>query len=62
MNYEIRIDLYETKYCYLDNKLHREDGPAIEHPAGQNCGIKMENFIGKMVRLSSILVEKNDGI
>jgi hypothetical protein len=28
------LDIYGDKYYYLDNILHREDGPAIEHTNG----------------------------
>ena len=32
--YTIKIDDNGTKSWYLNNKLHREDGPAIEYPDG----------------------------
>ena len=28
--YTVKVDKYGSKYWYLDDKLHREDGPAIE--------------------------------
>ena len=34
MNYDIRIDGYGNKYYYVNNILHRENGPAIEHTNG----------------------------
>ena len=34
MNYDIRISQYGTKFYYVNNKLHREDGPAIEYDDG----------------------------
>ena len=30
MKYDIRINEYGTKCYYVNNELHREDGPAIE--------------------------------
>ena len=30
MNYEIKINEYGDKFYYVNKKLHREDGPAIE--------------------------------
>ena len=30
---ECKVDQYGTKYWYLNDELHREDGPAIEHPS-----------------------------
>jgi len=34
MNYVIKTDEYGIKCYYLNNLLHREDGPAIEYPEG----------------------------
>ena len=34
MNYDIKIDEYCTKRYYVNNVLHREDGPAIEYASG----------------------------
>ena len=31
---EIKVDLHGTKEWYLNGKLHREDGPAIEWSDG----------------------------
>ena len=31
MNYTIKTNTLGDKYYYLNNVLHREDGPAIEH-------------------------------
>ena len=33
-NYDIIIDNYGTKRYYLNDQLHRENGPAIECPSG----------------------------
>ena len=32
--YTVKISDTGTKYWYLDDKLHREDGPAIEYTSG----------------------------
>ena len=34
MKYDIRIDLYGNKHYYVNNNLHREEGPAIEFTNG----------------------------
>jgi len=34
MNYDIKIDLYGNKYYYVNNVVHREDGPAVEFSDG----------------------------
>ena len=34
MNYDIKIDEYGTKCYYVNNVLHRDDGPAIEYVSG----------------------------
>ena len=31
------IDTYGTKYWYLNDKLHRSDGPAVEYYNGTKC-------------------------
>jgi hypothetical protein len=42
------IDMYGIKRWYKDNKLHREDGPAIE-----NNGINYWYYNGTLVKCSS---------
>jgi len=32
--YEVKVYTNGAKYWYLNGKLHREDGPAIEHTSG----------------------------
>ena len=32
--YTVKVSNYGRKYWYLNGKLHREDGPAIEHSDG----------------------------
>jgi len=34
MKYDIEIDKFRTKRYYLNNVLHRDDGPAIEYTNG----------------------------
>ena len=34
-SYKIKIDRYGTKCYYLNEKLHREDGPSIEFANGE---------------------------
>ena len=34
MNYNIKISKYGTKRYYVNEQLHREDGPAEEYPNG----------------------------
>ena len=34
MNYNIKIGLYGDKHYYVNNVLHREDGPAVEYVNG----------------------------
>jgi hypothetical protein len=34
---EMKIDANGTKRWYLGNKLHREDGPALERVDGEKC-------------------------
>ena len=34
-----KVDVYDNgdKHWYLNGKLHREDGPAVEHTGGTKC-------------------------
>jgi len=34
MNYTIKTNKFGNKYYYLNNVLHREDGPAVEYTTG----------------------------
>ena len=34
ITYEVKVYSNGTKYWYLNDKLHREDGPACEYPNG----------------------------
>ena len=34
IEYTVKVNKCETKYWYLNGKLHREDGPAVEYPDG----------------------------
>jgi len=34
ITYTVKVDEHGAKYWYVNNKLHREDGPAIEYASG----------------------------
>ena len=34
IEYKVKVNKDGSKYWYLNGKLHREDGPAIEHSSG----------------------------
>ena len=34
---ELKIEQDGTKCWFLNDKLHREDGPAVEYPNGRKC-------------------------
>ena len=40
MKYDIKIDKSGDKYYYVNNVLHREDGPAIEYADGEKRWFK----------------------
>ena len=44
MNYDVRTDLFGTKYYYVNNVLHREDGPAIEYVDGSKYWYKNDKL------------------
>ena len=54
---EIKVDLHGTKEWYLNGKLHREDGPAVEHADGD----KLWFLNGKIHREDGPAVECTDG-
>ena len=39
MKYDIETDRFGTKHYYINNVLHREDGPAVEYSNGSKCFI-----------------------
>ena len=51
------IDIFGDKYWYVDGKLHRIDGPAIE----QTSGTKHWYVNGRVHRLDGPAVELSDG-
>ena len=55
--YEVWIDEYGNKRCYLNGKLHREDGPAIEWTDGD----KAWYLDGKLHREDGPAVEHING-
>jgi hypothetical protein len=54
---EMKIDANGTKHWYLNGKLHREDGPAVENPDG----IKLWYLKGKYHREDGPAIEWTDG-
>ena len=56
-NYDIKINKYGTKYYYVNNVLHREDGPAIELVNGHKACYKN----GKIHREDGPAIEYADG-
>lgn len=57
MKYEIRIDEIGTKRYYLNDILHREDGPAIESYNGTKYWLKN----GKYHREDGPAIEHDNG-
>jgi hypothetical protein len=53
-----RFEQYENKICYyLNDKLHRKDGPAIEYSSGSKFWYKN----GLLHRIDGPAVEYSDG-
>jgi hypothetical protein len=54
------VEVYDngTKYCYLNGKYHREDGPAIEHANGGKAWYRD----GKCHREDGPAIEYADGV
>jgi len=40
MNYDIKIDKFGNKFYYVNKKMHREDGPAVEYIDGTKSWYK----------------------
>jgi len=57
MDYDIRVDDYGNKMWYLNGKLHREDGPAVEWVTGG----KQWWLNGKLHREDGPAVERANG-
>jgi len=57
MKYDIKIDEYGDKYYYVNNVLHREDGPAVEW----HDGYKAWYVNGKRHREDGPAVERPNG-
>lgn len=47
---------------YKDDKIHREDGPAIIRSCGENNGGRMEDYTVLMVQQLFLQMVQNDGI
>jgi hypothetical protein len=37
IEYKVKVNDYGDRYWYLNGKLHREDGPAVEYANGMCC-------------------------
>ena len=57
ITYTVTVDEYKNKRWYLNNKLHREDGPAIENADGS----KYWFLNGKLHREDGPAAEWADG-
>ena len=57
MNYDVKIDKYGNKRYYVNNILHREDGPAVEW----HDGSKAWYVNGKRHREDGPAIEYSDG-
>ena len=55
--YYTEIDIYENKCWYLNGKLHRVDGPAIEC----SSGVKYWYLNGNLHRIDGPAAEFSDG-
>ena len=55
--YIVNVDDCGSKFWYLNGKLHREDGPAIEYPDGS----KFWYLNGKRHRVDGPAIEDADG-
>jgi len=40
MNHHVKVDVYGNKRYYVNNVLHREDGPAVEYANGDKWWYK----------------------
>ena len=56
-DYKVRIYADGTKYWYLNDLLHREDGPAVEYASGR----KAWYLNGELTREDGPAVECSDG-
>ena len=54
----LSVDYFKTKYWYINNELHREDGPAIEYAYGD----KIWYLHDKVHREDGPAVERADGV
>ena len=57
IEYTVRVDEYGSKYWFLNDKQHREDGPAIECADGTKCWY----INGKLHREDGPACEWDDG-
>jgi hypothetical protein len=57
IKYEVRVYTDGRKYWYLNDELHREDGPAVENADGDKCWY----LNNKLHREDGPAVEHSDG-
>jgi hypothetical protein len=61
--YKVTINDAGTIHWFdQEDKLHREDGPAIEYADGDKFGFGMDNIIEKMVQLLNMLMVPKFGM
>jgi hypothetical protein len=58
MNDGLNVDPDGTKWWVIDNHLHREDGPAVEHSSGN----KSWYINGKLHREDGPAIENTSGV
>ena len=58
IEYTVKVYACGSKYWYLNGKLHREDGPAVEHSDGS----KYWYLDGKRHREDGPAIEAADGV
>ena len=60
---ECKISGDGSKYWYLNNKLHRTNGPAVECPNGEKAWYKIKEWYknGKHHRINGPAIEYADG-
>ena len=58
---EIKVERDGTKIWHLHGVIHRDDGPAVERPNGENGGSSLGSSIAKMARPLSEPMAQSSG-